>query len=229
MLTLANAAFYCMQGISGYLIGYAHRQHRERENEAPRRIRLGRRRHQRWEARLLLLRHGRARRSQLCLATSSCARPSNGTRARKAAGDALADDADEPARGSASTGIREAALLKTSSKILYKRRLGRAAEWRLRELGRKLEAGQTAPSVPVDALTDLLEQVLECLYGQEQLKGPSMISAMQPTLKAITREELLKQEDKDVKVLLAFCFFETLRITAPNALFGDDVLRISTV
>ncbi|TVU46247.1 hypothetical protein EJB05_05772, partial [Eragrostis curvula] len=104
----------------------------------------------------------------------------------------------------------------------YKRRLGRAAERRLRELGRKLEA---APPVPVNALTDLLEQVLECLYGQEQLKGPSMISAMQPTLKAITREELLKQEDKDVKVLLAFCFSETLRITAPNAPFGDDVLR----
>ncbi|GJN28989.1 hypothetical protein PR202_gb17174 [Eleusine coracana subsp. coracana] len=52
-----------------------------------------------------------------------------------------------------------------------------------------------------------------------------MMDAIQPCLKAVTREELLKHEDEDVKVLLATCFCEITRITAPDAPYNDDVLR----
>ncbi|KAF8650467.1 hypothetical protein HU200_063832 [Digitaria exilis] len=51
------------------------------------------------------------------------------------------------------------------------------------------------------------------------------MEAIQPTLKAVTREEFLKHEDEDVKVLLATCFCEITRITAPDAPYDDDVLR----
>jgi sister-chromatid-cohesion protein PDS5 len=55
------------------------------------------------------------------------------------------------------------------------------------------------------------------------------MEAIQPSLKAFTREEFLKHEDEDVKVLLATCFCEITRITAPDAPYDDDVLRVTVV
>ncbi|TVU11623.1 hypothetical protein EJB05_45218 [Eragrostis curvula] len=97
-----------------------------------------------------------------------------------------------------------------------------AAEEQLRELGEKLQAAAPAPA---DALAKLLEEAAECLHGIEQSPGSSVMEAIQPCLKAVTREELLKHEDEDVKVLLATCFCEITRITAPDAPYNDDVLR----
>nr|CAB3467823.1 unnamed protein product [Digitaria exilis] len=71
----------------------------------------------------------------------------------------------------------------------------------------------------------LLQKAAECLHGIEQSPGSSLMEAIQPTLKAVTREEFLKHEDEDVKVLLATCFCEITRITAPDAPYDDDVLR----
>ncbi|KAM0917724.1 hypothetical protein ACQ4PT_009179 [Festuca glaucescens] len=51
------------------------------------------------------------------------------------------------------------------------------------------------------------------------------MEAIQPCLTAVAREELLKHQDEDVKVLLATCFCEITRITAPEAPYSDDVLR----
>ncbi|KAL6879639.1 hypothetical protein ACP4OV_012298 [Aristida adscensionis] len=65
----------------------------------------------------------------------------------------------------------------------------------------------------------------ECLHGIEQSPGSSVMEAIQPSLKAVTREELLKHEDEDVKVFLATCFYEITRITAPDAPYNDDILR----
>ncbi|XP_062233052.1 sister chromatid cohesion protein PDS5 homolog A-like [Phragmites australis] len=97
-----------------------------------------------------------------------------------------------------------------------------AAAEQLRELGEKLQAALPAPA---DELAKLLEQAAECLHGVEQSPGSSVMEAIQPILKAVTREELLKHEDEDVKVLLATCFCEITRITAPDAPYSDDVLR----
>uniref|UniRef100_A0A0E0E0P9 Tudor domain-containing protein n=1 Tax=Oryza meridionalis TaxID=40149 RepID=A0A0E0E0P9_9ORYZ len=97
-----------------------------------------------------------------------------------------------------------------------------AAEEQLKELGEKLEA---APPDPADDLAKLLEQAAECLHGVEQSPGPSVMETIQPCLKAVARDEFLKHHDEDVKVLLATCFCEITRITAPEAPYSDDVLR----
>ncbi|KAL6909914.1 hypothetical protein ACP4OV_001573 [Aristida adscensionis] len=92
----------------------------------------------------------------------------------------------------------------------------------LRELGEQLQA---APPAPPDQLAKLLEKAAEFLHGIEQSPGSSVMEAIQPSLKAVTREELLKHDDEDVKVLLATCFCEITRITAPDAPYNDDILR----
>ncbi|CAN6221625.1 unnamed protein product [Urochloa humidicola] len=97
-----------------------------------------------------------------------------------------------------------------------------AAAEELKELGEKLQAA--APE-PADELAKLLEKAAECLHGIEQSPGSSVMEAVQPSLKAVTREEFLKHEDEDVQVLLATCFCEITRITAPDAPYDDDVLR----
>ncbi|TKW20995.1 hypothetical protein SEVIR_4G191000v4 [Setaria viridis] len=97
-----------------------------------------------------------------------------------------------------------------------------AAAEQLKELGEKLQAAAPAPA---DELAKLLEKAAECLHGIEQSPGLSVMEAIQPSLKAVTREEFLKHEDEDVKVLLATCFCEITRITAPDAPYDDDVLR----
>ncbi|RLM55759.1 hypothetical protein C2845_PM10G10930 [Panicum miliaceum] len=97
-----------------------------------------------------------------------------------------------------------------------------AAAEQLKELGEKLQAAAPAPA---DELAKLLEKAAECLHGIEQSPGSSVMEAIQPSLKAFTREEFLKHEDEDVKVLLATCFCEITRITAPDAPYDDDVLR----
>ncbi|XP_006656003.1 sister chromatid cohesion protein PDS5 homolog A [Oryza brachyantha] len=96
-----------------------------------------------------------------------------------------------------------------------------AAE-QLKELGEKLEA---APPDPADALAKLLEQAAECLHGVEQSPDSSVMETIQPCLKAVARDEFLKHHNEDVKVLLATCFCEITRITAPEAPYSDDVLR----
>lgn len=73
----------------------------------------------------------------------------------------------------------------------------------------------------------LLQKAAEFLHGIEQSPGSSLMEAIQPMLKAVTREEFLKHEDEDVKVHLATCFCEITRITAPDAPYDDDVLRVT--
>lgn len=48
---------------------------------------------------------------------------------------------------------------------------------------------------------------------------------MQPFLDAVVKSELLKHQDGDVKLLVATCVCEITRITAPEAPYGDDVLK----
>ncbi|EER88261.2 hypothetical protein BDA96_10G149900 [Sorghum bicolor] len=97
-----------------------------------------------------------------------------------------------------------------------------AAAEQLKELGEKLQAVEPAPA---DELAKLLEKAVECLRGIEQSPGSSVMEAIQPSLKAVTREELLKHEDDNVRVLLATCFCEITRITAPDAPYNDEILR----
>ncbi|MQM03151.1 hypothetical protein Taro_035925 [Colocasia esculenta] len=91
----------------------------------------------------------------------------------------------------------------------------------LRDVGSKLEN----PPASKDALIKLLKQAANCLSELEQSPLPSMLESMQPCLNAIAKPELLKHQDKDVRVLVAMCICEITRITAPEAPYSDDILR----
>ncbi|XP_043693210.1 sister chromatid cohesion protein PDS5 homolog B-like [Telopea speciosissima] len=91
----------------------------------------------------------------------------------------------------------------------------------LREVGSKLEN----PPTSKDVLIKLLKQAANCLSELDQSPLPPMLESMQPCLNAIGKPELLKHQDRDVKLLVATCICEITRITAPEAPYSDDVLR----
>ncbi|XP_042521110.1 sister chromatid cohesion protein PDS5 homolog A-B isoform X2 [Macadamia integrifolia] len=91
----------------------------------------------------------------------------------------------------------------------------------LREVGSKLES----PPTSKDALIKLLKQAASCLSELDQSPLLPMLESMQPCLNAIVNPELLKHQDRDVKLLVATCICEITRITAPEAPYSDDVLR----
>ena len=49
---------------------------------------------------------------------------------------------------------------------------------------------------------------------------------MKPFFSAIVMPELLEHQDSDVKLLVATCVCEITRITAPEAPYSDDVLKV---
>ncbi|XP_042477295.1 sister chromatid cohesion protein PDS5 homolog A-like [Macadamia integrifolia] len=91
----------------------------------------------------------------------------------------------------------------------------------LKEVGSKLEN----PPNSKDVLIKLLKQAASCLSELDQSPLPPMLESMQPCLNAIGKPELLKHQDRDVKLLVATCICEITRITAPEAPYSDDVLR----
>lgn len=71
-----------------------------------------------------------------------------------------------------------------------------------------------------------LQQAATCLSELNQSPPASILEAMQPFLNAIVQPVLLKHQDKDVKLLVATCICEITRITAPEAPYSDDVLKV---
>lgn len=71
-----------------------------------------------------------------------------------------------------------------------------------------------------------LQQAATCLSELDQSLPASMLEAMQPFLNAIVKPVFLKHQDKDVKLLVATCICEITRITAPEAPYSDDVLKV---
>lgn len=71
-----------------------------------------------------------------------------------------------------------------------------------------------------------LQQAATCLSELDQSPPASILEAMQPFLKAIVKPVFLKHQDKDVKLLVATCICEITRITAPEAPYSDDVLKV---
>lgn len=71
-----------------------------------------------------------------------------------------------------------------------------------------------------------LQQAASCLSELDQSPPASTLESMQPFLNAIVKPELLKHQDRDVKLLVATCICEITRITAPEAPYSDDVLKV---
>lgn len=91
----------------------------------------------------------------------------------------------------------------------------------LKEVGSKLDP---LPSTK-DAILKLLKQAATCLSELDQSLPSTALESMNPFLNAIIKPELLKHQDKDVKLLVATCICEITRITAPEAPYSDDVLK----
>ena len=70
------------------------------------------------------------------------------------------------------------------------------------------------------------QQAITVLSDLEQSPPTSILDSMQPFLKAIVRPKLLKHQDKDVKLLVAACLCEITRITAPEAPYSDEILKV---
>ncbi|CAA2987957.1 sister chromatid cohesion PDS5 homolog A isoform X1 [Olea europaea subsp. europaea] len=91
----------------------------------------------------------------------------------------------------------------------------------LSELGLKLDN----PPASKDALMKLLKQGAGYLSELDQSPLKSVLEPMQPFLIAIAKPELLKHQDREVKLFVAVCICEITRITAPDAPYDDDLLK----
>ncbi|MED6171778.1 hypothetical protein PIB30_043996 [Stylosanthes scabra] len=94
-------------------------------------------------------------------------------------------------------------------------------EEKLLETGGKL----VDPPSSVAELLPLLDQVEGFLSEVEQSPPNTMQSAINPSMKALIAEELVRHSDADVKVAVASCISEITRITAPEAPYDDDQMK----
>ncbi|XP_038720908.1 uncharacterized protein LOC120013237 [Tripterygium wilfordii] len=81
------------------------------------------------------------------------------------------------------------------------------------------------PPSSVNELLALLDQLEQCLRKVEQAPKKSMLDALDPSLKALVANQLIRHSDVDVKVAVASCIIEIMRITAPEAPYCDDRLK----
>nr|VDD38116.1 unnamed protein product [Brassica oleracea] len=91
----------------------------------------------------------------------------------------------------------------------------------LKELGSKLGP----PPSSKDSLLKLFKEAAVHLSELEQSPPAAVLKSIQPFLDAVIKPEILKHQDKDVKLLVASCVSEITRITAPEAPYSDDIMR----
>lgn len=54
-----------------------------------------------------------------------------------------------------------------------------------------------------------------------------MLDALSPSLKALVADQLFRHSDADVRVAIASCISEITRITAPEAPYDDDQMKVA--
>lgn len=60
----------------------------------------------------------------------------------------------------------------------------------------------------------------------ELKQSPLLSAVVKPLTDSLVQHSLLRHKDKDVKLLVAVCFCEIIRILAPNPDFSDEMLRV---
>ncbi|KAL3693858.1 hypothetical protein R1sor_007509 [Riccia sorocarpa] len=70
-----------------------------------------------------------------------------------------------------------------------------------------------------------MQQAAVLLQEGEQSPPPSIVVAMKAITEALVLPSLLRHKDEDVKLLVASCISEIMRIFAPEAPYDDDVLK----
>ncbi|KAJ6435651.1 hypothetical protein OIU84_000786 [Salix udensis] len=82
-----------------------------------------------------------------------------------------------------------------------------------------------SPPSSVSQLLLLLEKLENCLMRMDQSPSNSMQRAVDLAMKALMAKELLNHLDVDVKVSVALCFSQTLRLTAPTFSHDDEKME----
>uniref|UniRef100_A0A0E0CAV1 Sister chromatid cohesion protein PDS5 homolog A n=1 Tax=Oryza meridionalis TaxID=40149 RepID=A0A0E0CAV1_9ORYZ len=89
----------------------------------------------------------------------------------------------------------------------------------VREVGKRL----AQPRLGKDALVKLLKQAESAL--SELSQSSSLQEALHPLSKSLVQTTLLTHRDKDVKLLVAVCFIEVMRVLAPDPPFSDEIFK----
>ncbi|TVU36377.1 hypothetical protein EJB05_18310 [Eragrostis curvula] len=89
----------------------------------------------------------------------------------------------------------------------------------VREVGKRL----AQPRLGKDALIKLLKQAESAL--SEFSQSSALQDALHAMNKSLVQTTLLKHRDKDVKLLVAVCFIEVMRVLAPDPPFSDENLK----
>ncbi|VAH82321.1 unnamed protein product [Triticum turgidum subsp. durum] len=87
------------------------------------------------------------------------------------------------------------------------------------EVGKRL----AQPRLGKDALVKLLKQAESAL--SELSQSSSLQDALRPLSKSLVQNTLLSHKDKDVRLLVAVCFIEVMRILAPDPPFTDEIFK----
>lgn len=87
------------------------------------------------------------------------------------------------------------------------------------EVGKRL----AQPRLGKDALVKLLKQAESAL--SELSQSSSLHDALRPLSKSLVQTSLLSHKDKDVRLLVAVCFIEVMRILAPDPPFTDEIFK----
>uniref|UniRef100_J3L679 Uncharacterized protein n=1 Tax=Oryza brachyantha TaxID=4533 RepID=J3L679_ORYBR len=95
----------------------------------------------------------------------------------------------------------------------------RSPEQVVSEVGKRL----AQPRLGKDALVKLLKQAESAL--SELSQSSSLQEALHPLSKSLVQTTLLNHKDKDVKLLVAVCFIEVMRVLAPDPPFSDEIFK----
>ncbi|XP_023004114.1 uncharacterized protein LOC111497543 isoform X3 [Cucurbita maxima] len=96
-------------------------------------------------------------------------------------------------------------------------------EEQLKEVGTEL----LNPPPSTDALLKALDKAECLLTNVEQSPTKSMRDALLPLMKALVSDKLMKHSDEDVKVTVTSCITEITRITAPDAPYDDEKMKVT--
>ncbi|XP_076888777.1 uncharacterized protein LOC143539322 [Bidens hawaiensis] len=96
-------------------------------------------------------------------------------------------------------------------------------EQQLKEAGEHLASPHSSSSV--NNLINLIDKTKQLLARVGQAPSISMQKALVPSMGALIADELIKHSETDVKISVASCLCEVVRITAPDQTYEDEVMK----
>ncbi|GAB2228234.1 hypothetical protein Droror1_Dr00010064 [Drosera rotundifolia] len=89
------------------------------------------------------------------------------------------------------------------------------------------DAGErlSKPPASVEELLTLLDEMELLLTKVDQSASPLVQQALLPAMKALVSDQLFRNQDMDVKITVATCINEIMRITAPDAPYNDERMK----